>query len=327
MIESAKVRRALTVVAVASAVGLLALGLTGMLAGTRVFPCATCHAMEPFAASPNDAVHAAIACTPCHAGGSFAGSIDLGTRVVTRMLPSALLGTAELTGSTSRVARDGCVACHEGVLTSGPGGSGIVIDHGACAATGACTTCHGGTAHPQAVRWPRIYSMEECVACHQSSDASDACDACHIGKSEHDRLAVGSWQVTHGANWRETHGMGSIQYCGTCHPDTYCVDCHGTPLPHAADWGSQHGIAANEGRDACATCHPGEALCDSCHSMEMPHPTGFLQVHSDEADTVDDERCAQCHLAEDCIECHENHVHPGGPNMPTSPASVSGGES
>lgn len=326
MIGTLRVRRVLTVGAVAAAALVCAAGLVGAFAGTAVLPCATCHAMEAFATSAADAAHASVTCRSCHAGGSIGGSLDLGTRVAFRMLPAAIAGADGPTGSTTPVVRDGCLECHDQILVLATGGSGIAIDHAACAASGACTGCHGGTAHPQAVRWPRLYSMEACVACHQEAGIDHDCDACHTGKSEHDRLAVGSWQVTHGANWRETHGMGSLQYCGTCHPDTYCVDCHGIPLPHAENWGSQHGIAAVEDRDGCETCHPGETLCDSCHGMDMPHPDSFLQSHSSLADTVDDERCSTCHLVDDCIECHENHVHPGGPNMPEPAAGVSGGD-
>ena len=326
MAEMSTSRRWLTigVLVLVSIVGLT--GLTTMLVGTRIFPCGSCHAMDSFVEDAETTVHGSIACTACHVGDSVADSLDLRTRVLAQMIPATLTGVREPRGASGLLPREGCLECHTQIMDSETGETGVSIDHAACAATGSCVQCHGGVAHPNAVRWVRMYTMEDCVACHQGEGTADSCDTCHTGRVERDRLAVGPWQVTHGANWRDTHGMGSVQYCATCHPNNYCVDCHGTPLPHSATWGSQHGKAAVADRDSCVTCHPDESLCDLCHGMEMPHAEGFLQDHSSKASSVEDARCAPCHIVDDCVECHENHIHPGGPNMPEALVPTAGGE-
>ena len=319
-------RRGLIAVAVVFACGVAVLLSVGIFVGSRVLPCASCHAMKAYAAANDEGQHASVRCGTCHSGVSIAGSLDFRARVVTNMLPSTLFRVDKPRGSMATLSSEPCLGCHSEIMSSAASESGLVIDHDACAEGRSCDSCHGGVGHVDVVRWARMYSMEECVFCHQDSGVADGCDVCHAGKSERERLAVGPWQVTHGSKWRETHGMGSVQYCSTCHPSNYCVDCHGTPLPHPVNWGLKHGEEAQVNRDDCGTCHPGESLCDTCHGLEMPHSDGFLERHSSIAMGVEDEVCTPCHLPYDCIECHENHIHPGGPNMPQAPAASAGGE-
>lgn len=153
--------------------------------------------------------------------------------------------------------------------------------------------------------------MEECVECHRQQDAPTACDSCHSEKDEYERVRTGPWQVTHGADWKATHGMGNLRYCATCHPDDYCTGCHGVSLPHDAAFGNTHGDEAKRNPRSCAQCHDVEKVCTSCHGMRMPHEAGFLAKHTKVAAKVDDPRCSRCHRVEDCIFCHERHTHPG----------------
>lgn len=297
----------LVVFAVAAAVALTALAAVG----TPVLPCTSCHLMSAYVAGAK-AGHSPIPCVACHASG-VTGYIESRSDIAGRMIPSALSGTARLTGPAPVLSREVCLGCHDKVFEAKTESRGVAIVHAQCATGRSCASCHGGTGHPSAVRWARMYSMEECVACHQSKEAVVGCETCHVGRSTRQRLARGPWQVTHGPTWRRTHGLGSVKYCATCHPANYCVDCHGNPMPHAVDWGRTHGAAAKANRASCVTCHPAERLCSDCHGIEMPHPAGFLKKHSSVATSAKDSDCMTCHEPDDCIRCHVNHIHPGGP--------------
>lgn len=158
--------------------------------------------------------------------------------------------------------------------------------------------------------------MELCVACHRSAKAPVACDTCHSARTERERLRQGPWQITHGAQWSKTHGLGSIRSCDTCHPEDYCVRCHGTVLPHPPGFGQSHGDEAKRDLKVCASCHDTGTLCTPCHGVEMPHGDGFLKQHSSLAKGLDDPSCTRCHDTEDCVACHVRHVHPGNAAKP-----------
>lgn len=238
-------------------------------------------------------------------------AVPLAGRVLATMVPAALFGADSLSGASSPFPRVGCLRCHEPVMSGAVRVRGLSIDHRSCGTERSCSSCHGRVSHPDATRWQRDVVMEDCVACHREKEAGTECDSCHDGKRESERLSAGPWQVTHGKNWTATHGMGSLTYCGTCHPDDYCVRCHETPLPHASSWGGTHGAAARTSDKGCLVCHSKTQLCDPCHGTEMPHPSGFLKQHSKIAGTASNPACFRCHAEDDCGNCHANHIHPG----------------
>lgn len=221
-----------------------------------------------------------------------------------------------------------CVRCHESVLMGTVSSGGLRINHGVCASSGSCDDCHSTVAHGTAVRWAREPVMEDCTTCHAEEGASRTCDLCHEGQIESDRLAAGPWQITHGPEWKTTHGMGNLASCSTCHPGDYCVRCHEIPLPHPVDFPARHGADAKAAPESCTSCHDREALCDPCHGMEMPHPEGFLPDHSSIATSYTDESCLGCHYQTDCDACHVTHVHPGASDGSiNSPLPRIGGDS
>ncbi len=59
-------------------------------------------------------------------------------------------------------------------------------------------------------------------------------------------------------------------------------------------------------------------MCDSCHGVPMPHRKDYLQTHSKTTPSHDDPRCFRCHAVDDCENCHEFHVHPGGAGLTPS---------
>lgn len=272
--------------------------------------CGSCHAMRPFAEALEGSAHAGVDCYECHLSAGTWDWVAFKSTEIGRMYPRALVG-AGVTGPVTRTGIRPCVRCHEDVLMGTVSSGGLNINHGVCAASGSCDDCHSAVAHGSEVRWAREPVMEDCTACHAESGASLACDLCHEGQLESDRLAAGPWQITHGPEWKTTHGMGNLASCATCHPADYCVRCHQLALPHPVDFPARHGEDAKAAPGSCETCHDRAALCDTCHGMEMPHPEGFLPGHSSIATSFTDERCTGCHYESDCDTCHETHVHPG----------------
>jgi len=293
-----------------AAIGAAVLFVLAAAAGSLPGACGSCHAMKPYAAELAKSKHGDVSCLACHLDAGAVSWPGFAVREVFGMYPAAALGR-EVSGPGARVARERCVACHAKIMSGVIEAKGTRIRHEACAKDEACDTCHGTVAHGKATRWVRQPVMDDCVRCHLKERAGIDCDSCHAGKSTAARLASGPWQVTHGANWRATHGMGDITVCSVCHPQSKCVGCHGTPLPHGEDFGRTHGASATSPDQKCDGCHDRTAFCTGCHGIEMPHPATFLPGHSKIAKTRQDSSCLKCHYQDDCDACHTKHTHPG----------------
>jgi hypothetical protein len=152
--------------------------------------------------------------------------------------------------------------------------------------------------------------MGRCVECHTDMDVSIECETCHTEGYERDDLLSGPFRVTHGANWKSTHGMGDLAQCVLCHQETDCAKCHGPGIPHTAGFGTTHGQTSLSDDAACESCHKSE-FCSDCHQLEMPHPASFLPEHSGLVASTNDPACIRCHTEEDCVRCHQRHIHPG----------------
>lgn len=269
--------------------------------------CDTCHLTGDMETQTAQAGHVDVPCSSCHVGEGVVSRLTYSFRDPAHL--TAILG---LSGRGIAAVDDGsCLNCHE-LLYDGPvTAQGITVVHETCAAGSTCTDCHSTTAHGEAVRWPRIYSMEQCLSCHSSSMDVSECDTCHAGRRPRDRTAGGTWAVTHGPNWRSTHGMGDPLTCGACHPTDFCGGCHGAGLPHDSGFMSRHARIAQDPEAQCDSCHQ-RSFCDDCHGVAMPHPEDFARQHAAIIERQGDEDCRRCHGERDCVQCHELHVHPGG---------------
>lgn len=304
---------------------LISLGAALLLVGTvfvavsAIGPaslCGNCHAMRPYAQAYAESVHSGAGCVVCHAP-TLPDRIGMGGRVLSGMVPSAITGARSVTGPAQGLGDDGCRSCHAQDIRGQVRGGSITLLHGVCAQDAACVSCHGNVAHEDVTRVPRAYAMESCIACHRQEVATIECDGCHSARTQQERLRGGSWQVTHGPQIIQTHGLGDISSCGICHSPDHCVGCHGTALPHPIGFGQAHGEEALRDPAVCEACHETGALCAPCHGIEMPHPAGFLGVHSSIASGVDDPACTRCHDVRQCATCHERHDdHPRGPGSP-----------
>lgn len=270
--------------------------------------CTACHGGEEFLAATADSAHATLTCPQCHVPNDVAGRLSFaGTQVfgmTLRLVPVGGRASAAVADAT-------CLSCHEAVSREVTRSKGYRIRHETCAEDSACVDCHSNTAHGTQVSWLRTAQMDECLVCHSTQEVSRNCALCHDDRDERQRLATGSWQVTHGANWEQTHGMGENRTCAACHPGDYCVRCHEVELPHGDLYIRRHAAEAAQKPAACEQCHA-RRFCDDCHGMEMPHPEEFPRSHSGIVDKDGEELCARCHVKSDCDDCHARHVHPGG---------------
>ena len=192
---------------------------------------------------------------------------------------------------------------------------GVSIVHAQCSKGRMCTDCHSDTAHGTAATWAKTATMEQCLDCHNADRVRSDCTSCHGARSQSSLMRSGQWVVTHGPNWKQTHGMGDLNTCAACHPANYCVRCHGISLPHGPDYIRIHPTAALTNRADCAVCHR-RVFCDSCHGLPMPHPADFTPQHSTIVKQQGTSKCMRCHVQDDCTNCHVKHVHPGGAIVP-----------
>jgi len=290
--------------AVVVAVGIAAAVITSSI----LLPgCASCHMVDDFAKATEASSHATVPCAQCHVSNDAFSRTSYGVHVVRHTL---VPGQDSVGRSASTVPNDACLTCHSDGIEGIAEVNGLRIEHSKCAAGSQCTDCHSATAHGTQVSWVRTYTMDGCLHCHGQEDEVVKCDTCHSERSARDRLVVGPWRVTHGKNWRHTHGMGDQLTCSACHPKGYCAKCHGPGLPHGPGFLAEHSAVALSPGQKCLTCHT-KTFCTDCHGIQMPHPKGF-PTHSSLVKKNGDKVCRSCHSQKDCTQCHELHVHPGG---------------
>jgi hypothetical protein len=304
------------VVVAALAALVVVIGIIVGVAATSSVGCASCH--ESQTTSLASSAHAGEACSTCHAAPpqQFAARLD----VIVRMLPSSI-GGVDLDGPGRPMGSRSCITCHDDVLSGDVvTKNGIRINHQACASETSCRVCHSASSHGTSTRFVRAPVMAECTACHLEDGASVECKTCHEGEMTPDLIRDSGSASIHGADWKDAHGVGDQRTCAVCHAPDDCARCHGSGVPHPADFGATHGTYALEsGQDLCLTCHETASFCEGCHVTGMPHPEGFLQNHSGVATSTEDPACTPCHPLVDCKSCHTFHVHPGGPQPTTGP--------
>lgn len=268
--------------------------------------CESCHDRDGFRAATAASAHAKADCRSCHVP---AGLVDRVAFTLRQPLHMFVPVTGGAVRDAAAVPDSRCVPCHTALKTGASASNGLRIAHASCAVGAACTDCHSATAHGAATLWLRAYDMDRCLVCHVTSAQTD-CDLCHEGRSSAERVRSGTFAVTHGAQWRKTHGMGNPATCVVCHQRDACVGCHGPGLPHDARFVAVHAGYATSKDAKCSGCHE-RAFCDDCHGTPMPHPATFTSVHA-KAAAAKPASCRRCHDESDCTTCHVKHIHPGG---------------
>ncbi len=230
-----------------------------------------------------------------------------------------------------------CTRCHDGVGGStGPDPShmptmSLCLDcHDGTTAGNQCALCHGrqlslADIHPPGWRHAHgdraALDRDWCAGCHRQERF---CLDCHRGDNN-----LGS---IHDLNYAFTHGLDANSKeadCARCHDrKTFCVGCHESenriPLLHSsAGWLANHGRAARNDVESCASCHEADsptcarAGChrdaDGIRGTDPPiHPAGLNQFESHGPWHTDDGYfCYQCHTRTGqagvgfCGYCHD----------------------
>lgn len=276
------------------------------------FVCSACHSRE--GSTHLLSKHAEVSCSSCHSGNTPTDRLNFRISIV-RMIPSTVfLSKREGTPLTPLIKNETCNRCHASRIRTALVARGIKVSHAEIIAGGyQCVDCHASTGHSLSSGSSRQIDMFDCFKCHSKSAAS--CESCHIGQVKRERRAYASvWQLTHGENWRQLHGMGDIETCRVCHQPKYCAKCHQIEIPHPGEFLFLHGYLARsvDFKEVCSGCHNERSFCFSCHQVEMPHPEDYLKVHSTLAEK-DEQKCFRCHLRSSCDRCHARHTHPGIP--------------
>lgn len=295
-------RLAIWAVLVLAAVGVLALGAIHVI-GPR--PCTSCHD-GAFRTATNGSPHSGVDCRTCHLAPGVAGRVVF---AVQQPLHTYFPLAREANRDAATVPNSRCKSCHQESLVGVVVRNGVKVNHSSCAAQSSCTDCHSAVAHGDATGWVRSFDMDSCLGCHVALGRVE-CDLCHEGRPATARASFASWAVTHGPNWKTTHGMGDAITCAVCHKAGDCADCHGLGVPHESSFISVHASYASGSNARCSTCHTDD-FCMDCHRTEMPHAPGFTSAHPDSAKASPDD-CKRCHDESDCRNCHVKHVHPGG---------------
>lgn len=249
----------------------------GDLASSNVNRCGACHARP--------------SCTTCHIGtgaASLIARIPLAERngaqgVQLRLTPhrsrppSAGYTTANALPSVSPQQQEQPAGVQSPVRPVSVHDASFRLNHKAAAAT----------------------STSTCAGCHDQRFCSD----CHAGENT---------RRFHKANFVQRHAAdswGREAQCASCHnTELFCRSCHresGLAARGRLDaayhdaqpqWLLQHGRAARQGLQSCATCHA-QRDCMTCHSTVgwgvSPHGPGF---RPDRLASRNATQCLMCHL-------------------------------
>jgi hypothetical protein len=222
-----------------------------------------------------------------------------------------------------------------------------------------CQTCHKDVEAAEQLQSVGLPSMATCNTCHNGVKATNACETCHtnfasLRPKEHNKTDF----------IREHKRIARISNatCMGCHTQETCADCHNgasltkttksgkdmvsprSPRLTAIDRGQgmtlskvhdlnfrfTHGLAAQQKKQDCQTCHQEKTFCSTCHTAggNVNQVSFIPATHSNTGGlfaTVgvgsgggkhaqmarrDIESCASCHDAQGadptCISCHSD---------------------
>lgn len=226
-----------------------------------------------------------------------------------------------------------------------------------------CAQCHGQVAELELATRDQLPRMAGCFACHAMSGASQgeaksACTTCHLTQPDgRMQTSFGSTEIApprwlhnagHDADWIERHktiAADDSAFCGTCHTDKYCADCHdGKVRPrkvHPNDWLSMHPQAARQDNPRCVSCHQEQVFCADCHrrtGVARDAPSGARmggrRFHPPASEWTTGPRspmhhsweaarnlnvCVSCHSERDCTTCHATKGLSGGQGVNPHP--------
>lgn len=220
-----------------------------------------------------------------------------------------------------RVTMGQCVSCHPDVDDFMPGS--VIFEHSEhLRRSYQCEVCHVQFPHGNdVIERP---GMEGCYRCHGLTHAAsglvarEECEACHPPEFD---LRPENHTDPFVKGEHKNRALADGAYCGMCHEEKFCVDCHqgrrlgpdGKPVEpvipedhYEPEWVfGNHGGRFMEQEGMCGSCHESQG-CKRCHQTPMPHPADWLENHSAGEEPRD---CNVCHVNRDrCQGCHHDQV-------------------
>lgn len=282
------------------------------------------HLLERRYTNLEDSAHEGIGCRSCHE----TAPIENGIALVADFYVGLFTDSEKPIYFTFEPPRnEACLKCHA-TGWSDEVGRTSKIPHPAhlrvVDETRACVDCHKWTAHlePYLVKHQTMPFSGVCVAygCHVGTKTTEQCFDCHHVLHEN------------GEQWRTEHPktvakIGENACLEQCHQVKQCQYCHTTgkrptftgqtietsmksieELHVKPEWTAvHHGEEALKNRANCLRCHQGEGECQECH-RNRPAFHGstdtWIGRHPDQAKSVTDPRCIECHKRTWCEECH-----------------------
>jgi len=254
---------------------------SGLSTGTTVY-CTSCHSSPHAEEDRLVSIHDGMTCVSCHESGSVAQrlSVNLIPRAghsVAGLFDPADSNAVDIQYGT--VASVTCRKCHEqqiaGVIYPSPSGEGVSVrmSHKEPVEAGMpCVECHHFTA--QQTHRVTVRGMQTCLYCHNGETASLDCTYCHKARPTEAAKAdiANTWaqQLVHNP---------ASDYCYDCHDPRPCDACHGTRVPHSAEyrdanhpvyWSLHAEDTYRIGINQCKICHytgsaSGAGPCTDCH--------------------------------------------------------------
>ncbi len=249
----------------------------GGAAAARAQTCANCHTQvgcrSCHAAGGAGGANAVIALLPAPVPGSPVGALAVRTAAGT-VVPAQTAAAAQAGRPLAEVPiADAAAPPSRNIVHP----AGFATNHGAAASTSdpSCTSCH---------------QRSFCVQCHNGPTKAVFHPPAYLSRHAADAYAAAT-------DCQSCHN--TVAFCRACHKGAGLqaagridVAFHtGQPL-----WLVQHGQAARQGLEACATCHA-QQTCLRCHSTLTqkvnPHGPGFDAARLAKKDPL---MCARCHI-------------------------------
>ncbi len=243
----------------------------------------------------NHAVHAEenVACTSCH------------NRVAHP--ERAQLTLAKNEHHEDWLSMDGCFRCHSLEAKA--------------KAPGRCNACHEADfklvppSH-ETTSWYNAFgeSKGHAAAAHEVEKRVAAAE-----KAEGEKKPA---EKAEGEEKEELMPMAEVDTCKTCHKSDFCSGCHGTEMPHSAEFKKDHSKQAKAAPASCGKCHARSAAeakslgyCDACHHPKSTPGASWTEEHKTVVKASDAKECFTCHEEQQCSYCHVRGSKAGRLNL------------
>lgn len=256
--------------------------------------CLSCHNDKiPFKA------HSRLSCINCHQDRGISGAFIFKLKEMRMILNAARQFDFN---KEACVPNSRCLKCHNELTKATTNGKDINVRHVDFIYTYSCVVCHENEIHT--TRKENRLSMEKCTYCHLGEVKEANCSYCHKRSIVVRTYLKSSFsRYSHDSRWNIIHGQTDIENCYPCHDDSHCRSCHQS-FPHSKNWPVIHGKSYLNNRTECEKCHL-KTTCSDCHGTEMPHPAQWKSLHGSRVRNAWETLCSRCHTKHGCFQCHQ----------------------